>query len=98
MKEAWLATEKKKVWENDEPFSPADEWSESVLCLGRPTDESSREAFSAPASLRLDSSSVPVRVSGGATKFTETKGSGRKASKRAGQPSFMSPYLQVAPG
>lgn len=43
MKEAWLATEKKKVWENDEPFSPADEWSESVLCLGRPTDESSRE-------------------------------------------------------
>ncbi|KAJ5666055.1 uncharacterized protein N7477_008503 [Penicillium maclennaniae] len=29
------------LWKTKEPFSPADGWSGSVLCLGRPTDESS---------------------------------------------------------
>ncbi|KAJ5791593.1 uncharacterized protein N7518_008604 [Penicillium psychrosexuale] len=30
------------LWKTKEPFSPADGWSGSVLCLGRPTDESSQ--------------------------------------------------------
>jgi hypothetical protein len=30
------------LWKTKEPFSPADGWSGSVLCLGRPTDKSSR--------------------------------------------------------
>lgn len=30
------------LWTTKEPFTPANGWSGSVLCLGRPTDESSR--------------------------------------------------------
>lgn len=30
------------LWNTTEPFSPANGWSGSVLCLGRPTDESAR--------------------------------------------------------
>ncbi|KAJ5997397.1 hypothetical protein N7522_009057 [Penicillium canescens] len=46
------------LWKTKEPFTPADGWSGSVLCLGRPTDESSQavvfQNFQVPCTTLVD--------------------------------------------
>lgn len=46
------------LWRTTEPFSPADGWSGSVLCLGRPTDASSKaivfQNFQVPCTTLVD--------------------------------------------
>ncbi|OQD81017.1 hypothetical protein PENANT_c030G01654 [Penicillium antarcticum] len=57
------------LWKTNEPSSPADGWSGSVLCLGGPTDESSLavifQNFQVPCTTHVNPESAMINTEGG---------------------------------